>query len=123
MKVTCQSRRFNNPIVEKVDPRGRKYYWIAGTRQSWSRQQDADHEALARHMVSVTPIRLDTTHHHAGALQNLGRDALAPVGGTDAGAPAFVGEASVMSGLIEWLIEVLGRFVIATISTFGTPAS
>ena len=24
-----------------------------------------------------------------------------------------------MSGLIEWLIEVLGRFVIATISTFG----
>lgn len=64
VKVTCLSRRrFNNPIVEKVDPRGRKYYWIAGTRQSWSRQQDADHEALARHMVSVTPIRLDTTHH------------------------------------------------------------
>ena len=24
-----------------------------------------------------------------------------------------------MTGLIEWLIEVLGRFVIATISTFG----
>ena len=24
-----------------------------------------------------------------------------------------------MAGLIEWLIEVLGRFVIATISTFG----
>lgn len=64
VKVTCLSRRrFNNPIVEKVDPRGRKYYWIAGTRQSWSRQKDADHEALARHMVSVTPIRLDTTHH------------------------------------------------------------
>lgn len=64
VKVTCLSRRrFNNPIVEKVDPRGRKYYWIAGTRQSWSRQQDADHEALERGMVSVTPIHLDTTYH------------------------------------------------------------
>lgn len=64
VKVTCLSRRrFNNPIVEKVDPRGRKYYWIAGTRQSWSRQKNADHEALEQHMVSVTPIHLDTTHH------------------------------------------------------------
>ncbi len=64
VKVTCLSRRrFDNPIVEKVDPRGRKYYWIAGTRQSWSRRKDADHEALEHHMVSVTPIRLDTTHH------------------------------------------------------------
>lgn len=64
VKVTCLSRRrFDNPIVEKVDPRGRKYYWIAGTRQSWSRRKDADHEALEHHMVSVTPIHLDTTHH------------------------------------------------------------
>lgn len=64
VKVTCLSRRrFENPIVEKVDPRGRKYYWIAGTRQSWSRLKDADHEALEHHMVSVTPIHLDTTHH------------------------------------------------------------
>lgn len=64
VKVTCLSRRrFTNPIVEKVDPRGRKYYWIAGTRQSWSRKQDADHEALERRMVSVTPIHLDTTYH------------------------------------------------------------
>lgn len=64
VKITCLSRRrFNNPIVEKVDPRGRKYYWIAGTRQSWSRQQGADHEALERRLVSVTPIHLDTTYH------------------------------------------------------------
>lgn len=64
VKVTCLSRRrFENPIVEKVDPRGRKYYWIAGTRRSWSRRNDADHEALARHLVSVTPIHLDTTHY------------------------------------------------------------
>ncbi|GMV50308.1 5'/3'-nucleotidase SurE [Nitrospirales bacterium NOB] len=64
VKITCLSRRrFENPIVEKVDPRGRTYYWIAGTRQSWGRRENADHEALARRMVSVTPIHLDTTHY------------------------------------------------------------
>lgn len=64
VKMTCLSRRrFENPIIEKVDPRGRKYYWIAGRRISWSRQQNADHEALERGMVSVTPIHLDTTHY------------------------------------------------------------
>lgn len=64
VKITCLSRRrFENPIIEKVDPRGRKYYWIAGRRISWSRQPNADHEALERRMVSITPIHLDATHY------------------------------------------------------------
>lgn len=56
-------RRFDNPIIEKVDPRGRTYFWIAGTRVSWSRQSDADHKAIEEGMVSITPIHLDTTYH------------------------------------------------------------
>lgn len=64
VQVTCLSRRrFDNPIIEKIDPRGRKYYWIAGTRVSWSREKWADHEALERRKVSITPIHLDTTHY------------------------------------------------------------
>ena len=64
VRVTCLSRRrFHNPIIEKVDPRGRTYYWIAGTRVSWSRSKDADHEALEQGVVSLTPIHLDTTNH------------------------------------------------------------
>ena len=64
VRVTCLSRRrFHNPIIEKVDPHGRKYYWIAGTRVSWSRSKDADHEALEAGCVSVTPIHLDCTHY------------------------------------------------------------
>jgi 5'-nucleotidase len=64
VRVTCLSRRrFDNPIIEKVDPHGRTYYWIAGTRVSWSRSKDADHEALEQGAVSLTPIHLDTTHH------------------------------------------------------------
>ncbi|HSN04947.1 MAG TPA: 5'/3'-nucleotidase SurE [Nitrospira sp.] len=64
VRVTCLSRRrFDNPIIEKLDPHGRKYYWIAGTRISWSRSRDADHEAIEEGRVSITPIRLDSTDH------------------------------------------------------------
>jgi 5'-nucleotidase len=64
VRVTCLSRRrFHNPIIEKVDPHGRKYYWIAGERISWSRSKDADHEAIEEGYVSITPVRLDSTHH------------------------------------------------------------
>ncbi len=63
-RITCLSRRrFDNPIIEKLDPHGRKYYWIAGTRLSWSRSKDADHEALQEGYVSITPIHLDLTHY------------------------------------------------------------
>lgn len=65
-RVTCLSRRrFENPIIEKMDPHGRTYYWIAGTRVSWSRDKNADHEAIEEGAVSLTPIHLDTTHHEA----------------------------------------------------------
>lgn len=70
VRVTCLSRRrFDNPIIEKVDPHGRTYYWIAGTRVSWSRSKDADHEAIEEGMVSLTPIHLDNTHY--GVLDQL----------------------------------------------------
>ncbi|ALA60835.1 5'-nucleotidase SurE [Nitrospira moscoviensis] len=63
-RITCLSRRrFHNPIIEKQDPHGRTYYWIAGTRMSWSRSKDADHEALEEGYVSITPIHLDVTHY------------------------------------------------------------
>ncbi len=66
VRVTALSRRrFDEPIIEKTDPHGRKYYWIAGTRVSWSRQENSDHEALRRGFVTITPIHLDVTHHEA----------------------------------------------------------
>lgn len=64
VRITCLSRRrFDDPIIEKRDPHGRTYYWIAGKRISWSRNTGADHEALEKGFVSITPIRLDSTHH------------------------------------------------------------
>ena len=66
VRVTCLSRRrFENPIIEKVDPHGRSYFWIAGNRVSWSRNKDADHEAIAEGAVSLTPLHLDSTNYAA----------------------------------------------------------
>ncbi len=66
VRVTALSRRrFDEPIIEKTDPHGRKYYWIAGTRISWSRKDQSDHDMLTRGFVTITPIHLDVTHHAA----------------------------------------------------------
>ena len=49
-------------VIEKVDPRGRKYYWIAGT-PSGSADEGTDFEAVSAGRVSVTPLHLDLTDY------------------------------------------------------------
>ena len=61
--TSLSRRRYEDPVVEKVDPRGRKYYWIAGTRVSWERHADSDYEAVRQGLVSITPIHVDLTHY------------------------------------------------------------
>lgn len=63
--TSLSRRRFESPVVEKVDPRGRKYYWIAGTRVSWERHTHSDYETVRQGMVSITPVHIDLTHYQA----------------------------------------------------------
>jgi 5'-nucleotidase len=67
IRITRQGRRIYDPntIIEKVDPRGRKYYWIGGSRLSWEKDPGSDFEAIEENRVSVTPLRLDLTDHAA----------------------------------------------------------
>jgi 5'-nucleotidase len=55
-------RIYQQSVVEKVDPRGRKYYWIAGTPE-WQTEKGTDHAAVASGRVSVTPLHLDLTDY------------------------------------------------------------
>jgi 5'-nucleotidase len=55
-------RVYKQSVVEKLDPRGRKYYWIAGTPM-WQRDSGTDHEAVASGRVSITPLHLDLTYY------------------------------------------------------------
>lgn len=80
-------RVYQQVVVEKEDPRGRKYYWIAGT-PLWQEDPGTDHAAVQERLVSVTPLHLDLTDYRS--LENyggLGRrlSGLLPHDGSDAG--------------------------------------
>lgn len=63
VRFTRLGRRvYKQSVIEKLDPRGRKYYWIAGTPQ-WDRASGTDYEAISTGHVSVTPLHLDLTYY------------------------------------------------------------
>ncbi len=60
--VTRLGKRIYNDIVhERVDPRGRKYYWIGGNGEKYERRRGTDFYAIEKGYVSVTPLGLDIT--------------------------------------------------------------
>ncbi|MEO6203609.1 MAG: 5'/3'-nucleotidase SurE [Nitrospirales bacterium] len=63
--TSLSQRRYHKPVVEKIDPRGGSYFWIAGERQSWARKKPSDHDAVEKNLVSVTPLHLDLTDYVA----------------------------------------------------------
>jgi 5'-nucleotidase len=59
--VRLGRRDYGNEVVEKTDPRGRKYYWIGG--EGGARHEDRPdtdcNTVLDEGLVAVTPVRLD----------------------------------------------------------------
>lgn len=55
-------RRYVQTIVEKLDPAGRKYYWIAGT-PVWQGEEGTDQQAILDGYAAVTPLHLDLTDY------------------------------------------------------------
>lgn len=63
-RITKQGKRvYGDAVVEKVDPRGRKYYWIGGDDLGFLHSKDSDFQAVSEGYISVTPIHLDLTNH------------------------------------------------------------
>jgi len=56
-------RRYGDAIVEKVDPRGKKYYWIGGSELEFADEEGTDFHAVSLGLISVTPIHLDLTNY------------------------------------------------------------
>jgi 5'-nucleotidase len=65
MRLTVQGQvGFRSEVVEKVDPRGNRYYWIGGSHQHGEdRRRNSDVRTLEEGWVSVTPLALDATDH------------------------------------------------------------
>lgn len=64
-------RVYRQSVIEKVDPRGKNYYWIAGTPE-WQDDAGTDHEAVHLGYISATPLHLDLTDYRGlAAYENL----------------------------------------------------
>ncbi len=66
VRMTRMGKRvYGDVIVEKRDPRGRKYYWIGGDYLSSEEVPGSDLEAIEDNYISITPIHLDLTNYAA----------------------------------------------------------
>lgn len=66
VKVTRLGKRiYGEGVIERLDPRGRKYYWIGGDPPTWHPGQHTDFEAVQNGFISITPLHLDLTHHES----------------------------------------------------------
>jgi 5'-nucleotidase len=60
--VTQQGQRvYHDALDERMDPRGKRYYWIGGGAPGGLIEPGTDFWALANHFISVTPLTLDLT--------------------------------------------------------------
>lgn len=66
------TRDYDDIVIQKTDPRGGKYYWIAG-KPIWKVRPGTDISAIRSGQVSITPIHLDFTDSQTlDDMKNLG---------------------------------------------------
>ncbi len=64
--ITRQGLRvYRDALDERVDPRGKPYYWIGGEAPTGVIEEGTDFGALSQGYVSITPLQLDLTHYKA----------------------------------------------------------
>lgn len=65
-RITRQGLRvYHNRLDERIDPRGKTYYWISGDVPTGIPENGSDVGALAEGFVSITPLQLDLTAYRA----------------------------------------------------------
>jgi 5'-nucleotidase len=66
LRLTRLGRRmYSERVVERQDPRGRRYFWIGVGPPAWETGEDTDYAAVHAGHVSVTPLMLDLTDYPA----------------------------------------------------------
>src|SRR5262249_31770840 len=64
IRLTRQSRKVSQNIIhEKLDPRGRPYYWQDDEVQAANVEPDSDYAAIFAHEISITPLQADRTDY------------------------------------------------------------
>ena len=63
-RFTRQGKRhYSENIVERIDPRGKKYYWIGGDDLGFAKDDGTDCMAVHEGYISVTPLQIDMTNY------------------------------------------------------------
>ncbi len=66
LKICRQAdAKWQEEFDERMDPNGRKYYWMAGNFVNFDKGEDNDEWAIANNYVSIVPCQYDLTAHHA----------------------------------------------------------
>jgi len=55
--------KWKESFDERLDPNGRKYYWLKGDFDNFDKGRDTDEWALKNSYVSVVPVQFDLTSH------------------------------------------------------------
>lgn len=64
VKVCAQGKRkMNIKLAERVDPKGRPYYWLGGERDNTPEKKNVDLDYLAKGYITITPIGMDLTDY------------------------------------------------------------
>jgi len=58
------SAKWEEEFDERIDPRGRKYYWLTGKFVNSDEAEDTDEWALRNGYVSVVPVQYDLTDYN-----------------------------------------------------------
>jgi len=58
-------RHRSEAVVRSEDPRGRPVYWVGPAGEGADAGEGTDFDAVANGYVSVTPLQVDLTRHHA----------------------------------------------------------
>jgi 5'-nucleotidase len=66
IKICRQANaKWEEEFDERLDPNGRKYYWLTGKFTNFDVGHDTDEWALANNYASVVPVQFDLTAHEA----------------------------------------------------------
>jgi 5'-nucleotidase len=56
-------RHYKEEVIERIDPRGKKYYWIGGDSLGFASDAGTDCVAVHEGYISVSPLQVDMTNH------------------------------------------------------------
>lgn len=62
--------KWEEKFKERIDPNGRRYFWMNGTFLNLDKGIDTDEWALANNYISIVPCLFDLTAHHVIELLN-----------------------------------------------------